>query len=83
MPVRFLILALLAGCATTKTPDIWIATDATFPPFHYVDEDGDITGYDVAVATVALDRARISSGIVRVETYRQLFEGLEAGTHCD
>ena len=53
---RFLlILALipcLAGAADVR--NITIATDATFPPFHYVDDAGIVTGFDVESDALAI-----------------------------
>ena len=53
-------LALLAGCAGEKKGDllaeiqekgeIVVAMEGTWAPWTYMDEDGDLVGYDVEVA---------------------------------
>ena len=80
MPTRLLPLALLALILAGCDPIHRIATDATFPPFHFVADDGSIDGYDVAVAKEALDRAhRPFVSVVRVEDYDRMFADLRAG----
>jgi len=41
------ISVFLAGCAEEKKNKIVVGTDATFPPFEFVDENGEITGFDI------------------------------------
>jgi ABC-type amino acid transport substrate-binding protein len=80
---RFLlILALipcLAGAADAR--NITIATDATFPPFHYVDDAGIVTGFDVELARAALQRAGYDAPQVVVTAYDELFDGLLSDRH--
>ena len=76
----FVALSLLAGCAQAPQPNVLrIATDATFPPFHYL-EQGEPTGFDVELARAV---ASVSGGAaeVRVLPYDALWSGLEGGTH--
>ena len=49
------VAAMLTGCSGTSP--IRVATDAVFPPFHYVDDDGALAGFDIQLARQALDRA--------------------------
>lgn len=47
------IAAGIVGIACTTCSvgaEVTIATDATFSPFHYVDEVGKVTGFDVELA---------------------------------
>lgn len=75
-----LLASLLPSCTTTgpRQATIRIATDATFPPFHYIN-DGMIEGYDIAVAVGALDRAGYQSTVTQVSDYDELFAGLREG----
>lgn len=78
------ILVPLTACTTTPVPTSTatrVATDATFPPFHYI-HDGEVTGYDVAVATTALRRIGYPATIVHIPDYDQLFADLRDG-HVD
>jgi ABC-type amino acid transport substrate-binding protein len=80
-------LALPAGCAaptrTTSAPGrtLVIATDAAFPPFHYTDEQGHVTGHDVELAIEAARRARYRAEVIVVRPYSALFDGLLSGRH--
>ena len=80
--VAILTLAFLPACTTTTqstdTVAIRIATDATFPPFHYI-HGGEVTGYDVAVATEAVERIGATPNVVRITNYDKLFDDLLAG----
>ncbi len=76
-------LALLAtvafGCAhPTK---IRIATDAGFPPFHMIDANGKVTGYDIELAVAVVTQAGLEPEIVVVDSFGDLFTGLTAGDH--
>lgn len=57
-----------------------IATDATFPPFHFIDDDGQVDGFDVALARAVAERAGFDVDIVVLD-YDELFDGLRAGRH--
>ena len=73
-------LSLLLGCA--QAPELVVlrvATDATFPPFHYIEQDA-ITGFDVELAR-AVASVSGASAEVRVVTYDALWSGLEEGAH--
>jgi ABC-type amino acid transport substrate-binding protein len=48
------IAVALSGCTEEKKNKIIVGTDATFPPFEYVDENGTITGFDIEMATAIL-----------------------------
>jgi ABC-type amino acid transport substrate-binding protein len=77
--VLIALLLGLSGCAEPSA--VRIATDAVFPPFHFVDDSGSVTGHDVELAVLATARTGRRSEVVRVESYRALFEGLESGRH--
>lgn len=89
---RFLVvaaLALLAGCASTPSSDtanlsvraeIVIATDATFAPFHYFDDRLEITGFDIELARLLVERAGYMPRVIAVP-YADLFDDLVAGSY--
>jgi len=56
-----------------------IATDATFAPFHYIDERGDVVGFDVELARQLAERAGYEARVT-VVSYERLFEELLAGS---
>jgi cystine transport system substrate-binding protein len=89
MPIRnsvFLYLLLLLGCMDTPAPgrqeaeahaEMTIATDATFPPFHYVDDSGNVTGLDIELARELARRSGYQPRVI-VIPYEQLFDDLLA-----
>ncbi len=79
---RFLaLLVLLAACTSSnQLPVVRIATDATFAPFHYLDDSGKPTGFDVEFARAVAFRAGFRPEII-VLPYDELFSGLLNGSH--
>lgn len=79
-------LILLVGCARTSVPDadvrpgLVIATDATFAPFHYFDENLEITGFDIELARLLAERAGYVPSVIAVP-YDNLFDDLLAGSY--
>ena len=74
-------LSLLAGCTTeSPAPVLRIASDATFAPFHLVDESGNPTGFDIELARAVASQAGFSTEVI-VLPYDDLFSGLLAKTH--
>lgn len=49
---------LLAGCGEAKTTKVRVATDATWPPFEYVDENTkQIVGFDIDLMNAIAEKA--------------------------
>lgn len=48
------IAIVLSGCTEEKKNKIIVGTNAEFPPFEYVDENGKITGFDIEMVTAIL-----------------------------
>ncbi len=64
-----LILCLL--CACSRSNKLIIGTDATYPPFEFVDENGQITGVDIEVGR------EIAKALGREVEFRNInFDGL-------
>ena len=82
---RLALIALLLiavtnpGCQSSSLPTLRIATDAAFAPFHYLDEAGKPTGFDIELARQVAIRAGYKPQFVVVSQYRDLFTGLVAG----
>lgn len=76
-----LSMVLFAGCTTgTSLPVLRIASDATFAPFHFLDEAGRTTGFDIELARAVASGAGFEPLVV-VLPYDELFSGLSAKTH--
>ena len=80
---------LLAACGTAPETDalrmdvraeLRIASDATFAPFHFIDESGNATGFDIELATLLAERAGYVP-FISVLPYDELFTGLLDGRH--
>ncbi|HVQ29328.1 MAG TPA: P1 family peptidase [Vicinamibacteria bacterium] len=61
-------------------PVLRIATDATFPPFHYKDDAGAATGFELALARLVAERAGFEPLVV-VRPYDELLSGLATRKH--
>ena len=75
-----LALGILNWSLVPAQDRLLIATDATFPPFHSLDESGVAVGFDVALASAAAERAGYTVEVV-VRSYAELFAGLKDGRH--
>ncbi len=83
-------LALLAGCAGEKKGDllaevqekgeIVVAMEGTWAPWTYMDEDGDLVGYDVEVAEAIAEKLGVEASFVTGE-WDGLLAGLDAGRY--
>jgi polar amino acid transport system substrate-binding protein len=56
-----------------------IVSDATFPPFHYLEADS-ATGFDIELARLMAERAGFKP-VVAVRPYDELLPGLTTGVH--
>lgn len=72
-------ILMLAGCSAASPTRV--ATDAVFPPFHYVDDSGSLAGFDIELARRALGRTGRQARFERAESYAALFEGLQDGDY--
>lgn len=73
--VFFIAGAFAAGCAGETDPDaVLVATEAGYPPFEYVDEEGAIVGFDID-----LFRAIAREAGLTVEFVNQPFDGIIPG----
>jgi polar amino acid transport system substrate-binding protein len=75
-----LILLPLSACATSHQT-ITIATDAAFHPFHYIDDNGNITGHDIELAKLAVTQAGYTPKVIQIRPYAELLKGLQQGKY--
>jgi ABC-type amino acid transport substrate-binding protein len=75
-----LLVFLGAALGTTQAPVLRIASDATFAPFHFIDESGEPTGFEIALARLVAEREGFRPHVV-VLPYDELLPGLAAGSH--
>ncbi|HVQ30857.1 MAG TPA: transporter substrate-binding domain-containing protein, partial [Vicinamibacteria bacterium] len=68
-------LAVGAAAPAAGRPVLRIATDATFPPFHYKDDAGAATGFELGLARLVAERAGFEPVVV-VRPYDELLSGL-------
>ncbi len=56
-----------------------VGMDASFPPFEYVDEEGNLVGYDVDLAREIAERLGVEPQFIANLPYDGLYEALDAG----
>ena len=74
-----LALGALTGCKT-GSGTIVVATDATWPPMEYVDENKEIVGYDIDLMKAIAERAGFEVEFKNV-AWDGIFAGLAAGEY--
>lgn len=73
-------LLLTAALGAGPGPVLRIASDATFPPFHFIDRSSAPTGFDIELARLLSERAGFRPLVV-VRPYDDLLSGLTTGAH--
>jgi ABC-type amino acid transport substrate-binding protein len=79
-PLLTVLLSLAVGLGATQAPVLRIATDATFPPFHFVGKSGEPTGFEIELARLVAEREGFQTKVV-VLPYDDLLPGLATGRH--
>jgi len=74
-----LIAPALPGCSSTPTKYV-IATDATWPPFEYVDDQNNIVGFDIDLMNAIAEKAGIEIQYQNV-AFDPLLAGMAQGTY--
>jgi cystine transport system substrate-binding protein len=75
-----LLILLGAALGAAQTPSLRIASDATFPPFHFIDEAGQPTGFEIELARLIAEREGLVPHVL-VLPYDELLPGLASGAH--
>jgi polar amino acid transport system substrate-binding protein len=79
--ITALLCSLLFTACGTDSGKIRVATDATWPPFEYVDTDtNQIVGFDIDLFTAIAERAGIEFEFINVE-WDPLLAGVAQGTY--
>lgn len=73
-----LAAGLLSPAVAADT--VKIATDATFPPFEYIDDSGKLAGYDVELMTAVCEAADIPCDI-QAAAWEGMIPGLTSGKY--
>ena len=70
-----LVVIVVAACGSDgNRATLRIASDATFPPFHFLDEDGLPAGFDIELARELAMEAGLDPQVI-VLPYDELFHG--------
>jgi ABC-type amino acid transport substrate-binding protein len=80
IPLPSLLVFLGATLLAAQSPALRIASDATFPPFHFLSEAGAPTGFEIELARLVAERAGFQPEVL-VLPYDDLLPGLAAGAH--
>lgn len=78
-----MVLVVLAGCsaAVSATDKVLVGTEGTYKPFNFKDEDGVLTGYDIAVLKEVDSRIDdLEFDFIAVQ-WDSLFLGMESGKY--
>jgi len=84
MPGRIIIFAILslffALAGPSRADTLRIATEGAYPPFNYVNEQGQLEGFDVDIAK-ALCQAMDRSCEIVAKEWEHIIDGLTAGEY--
>jgi polar amino acid transport system substrate-binding protein len=75
-----LIVGMLASCGGGTPTKIRVATDATWPPFEYVNDAHEIVGFDIDLMDAIAEEANLDIEYVNVG-WDPLLAGMAAGTY--
>lgn len=80
--VSFLLMVglLLVGCASKGSQKIVVATDATWPPMEFIDENKNIVGFDIDLIKAIAEKAGFEVEI-RNTAWDGIFAGLANGSY--
>ena len=76
-----LALTMAMGCGAALADTFIQGIDPEYPPFSYLGEDGEYTGFDVEIAKAACEVAGLEYGVFAVDWDQKLLQ-LDAG-ECD
>jgi len=71
---------LLSSCGSNETTKIRVATDATWPPFEYVNDQKEIVGFDIDLFKAIAEKEGLEIEFVNVG-FDPLLAGMAQGTY--
>ena len=80
--IAVLVLAgmLLTSCSGSASTKVRVATDATWPPFEYVNDQKEIVGFDIDLFTAIAEKEGLELEFVNV-AFDPLLAGMAQGTY--
>jgi polar amino acid transport system substrate-binding protein len=79
--VGLMAVSLVLTSCSQKTSRVLIATDATYPPFEYVDEEtGEIIGFDIDLMKAIAEKENFEIEFIDVR-FEPLLEGMAQGKY--
>lgn len=83
MKTKLLVLSIMAGSLATGTvyaDTIRIATEGAYPPFNYIDESGELKGFDVDIAKALCAEMEADCEII-AQAWDGIIPGLVTGRY--
>ncbi|MBN1368233.1 MAG: basic amino acid ABC transporter substrate-binding protein [Dehalococcoidales bacterium] len=78
--IGLLIISMLLVSCKSSTDKIRVATDATWAPFEYMDNNNNIIGFDIDVMTAIAEKQNLNIEFVNV-AWDPLLAGMAQGTY--
>ncbi len=70
----------LSGCSSKNSDELVMATNAEFPPYEYVNEQGEYAGIDVEIAKAIADKLGKKLRIESID-FEDILDGVAAGKY--
>ena len=67
-----LSIFMLFSCSKKETAEkVYVfATDATWPPLEYIDESGNLTGFEVELVPMMAREQKLKEKLIKIEMYQ-------------
>ncbi len=81
LTIALLMLAVVfAGCGASDDGKLYMATNAAFPPYEYVDDNGNFAGIDVEIAGLLAKELGLELEIVDID-FGAIVAGVQSGKY--
>ena len=64
LTAAFVMVGLMAGTSGAKAETVRIGTEGAYPPFNFIDESGELKGFDVEIAMALCDKMGVTCELV-------------------